>query len=1061
MKIDLVKSFDISLTALTSLLGKSGKTNNIDPILSIINSFLPNTAFLEGQFATGFAIERVEELKPVTLLNLTIFWITNNFPGRSSSELLYKWLKSHGITSLLKALSSMKGPTAEALLEKFFRLAIEAEDIQTVRYFIEEGVSVNGCICRHPLILDNLTPLQFACIRGNIELAQELIKAGSSIDQPRTGWKSSALVLAIMGENLRGRRSFWDGDQGVICDENDDEEFPDEVHSQEGLDRFTNLINSLIDAGASVNVDVTGGSDTMERKRGYEALSDRHSPLTVASKYRILELVDIFIKKGADVNFLTDHEMSALHECLYSWEEMSLGEWYLSPHCQRRQFFPGSKSVSKIVSVVRSLLKAGVDVNDEYCVGYCDEHDQCDCPSSTTLDLSLLTGNIEIVDMILCAGARTTTEHSVEHAIEMESVEVLGRLLRSGAPLSKKAFGYAMEKDSNGRYVKALLAERQSIRTKRAVLVEAIKYGARSTIVHLFKDETSNHRKLFQKSPDLTCAIERCCEKGNVDILHLILEKSLTYQVSISPMFGRSLYMAALNNQVEIIGTILSAGMEVNAMAKVEDSALLAAIKNQHKRVTEILINAGAMLNPKSESGSNCIQRGKASGNILITAIQLGDLTVIKNLVEAGADVNAFGNASTEPYWECSCIRPLTAAVMRKDFYLINYLISAGAVIDPGSDCDGKTMTVLSAAVRNQDFELVDFLLHAGANPYDARALEEATNNFRLLQVLLTALLNRERPRNGTDSGIRALNKAMEKQDEVMVRAIINSPLKYFKSTESALHGALLYDSGPDFEVTRMLLIPGGADPNCVWKYEHYPCIRSPLFVAIGRKSPQKVQLLLEAGAEPDKALTCGMQRTPMQLAVSDKQHDIVRKLLSHKADPSAISRTAYHDHRTPIQIAVHNRDIEMVRVLLQNSANPNAAFSEITDWMNTPLQRACKDGSKEIVELLLVHGADVNATHPKNCTTALQIAATQGFLGIAYLLLKHGADVNAPAAEVNGWTALEGAAEHGRVDMIQLLFNAGASISEDGQSQYESALRRASENGHHAVRRLLESYLG
>jgi ankyrin repeat protein len=119
------------------------------------------------------------------------------------------------------------------------------------------------------------------------------------------------------------------------------------------------------------------------------------------------------------------------------------------------------------------------------------------------------------------------------------------------------------------------------------------------------------------------------------------------------------------------------------------------------------------------------------------------------------------------------------------------------------------------------------------------------------------------------------------------------------------------------------------------------------------------------------------------------------------------------------------------------------------------------KNGSKEIIELLLVHGADVNAAHPKNCTTALQIAAIQGFLGIAYLLLKHGANVNAPAAEVDGRTALEGAAEHGRIDMVQLLFNAGASISEDGRSQYESAMRRASANGHHATRRLLESYHG
>jgi ankyrin repeat protein len=951
----------------------------------------------------------------------------------------------------------MKGPTAEALLENLFRLAIETEDIPTVRYIIEKGVSPNGHICRHPRIPDNLTPLQFACIRGNTELAQELIKAGSIIDHPGTGWKSSALVLAIIGENLRTNRSFWKGDEWAISDP-DDEDPQDKVPSQEETDHFLNLINNLIDAGASVNLDVSGEFGTgLGWGWEYESLSDGHSPLTAASKYRVVELVDLFIHKGADVKFLTDHELSALHECLYSWEETNSGR-ELIPLRQRKQLFPGSKSVSKIAGVVRSLLKAGANANDYiYCGEDCEEHDypiECDYPSGTTLDLSLLTGSIEIVDMILCAGGRTTTKHSLEHAIEIESVEVLGCLLCLGAYLSEKAIGNAMQKDLSGRYVKALLAERQDIRTKRAVLVEAIKSGSRSTIVHLFQDETSNQRKLFQKNPDLTGAIERCCEEGHIEILRLMLEKSSTCGVSISPMFGTSLYRAVSNNHDEIVDAILSAGMDVNAMGKVRHSPLFAAIKNQNKRVTEILINAGAILNPKSEPWPNCVQREKVSGNILIAAIQWGDHTLIKNLVEAGADVNAFGKTS-DYHSKCSCIRPLTAAVMKNDFDLVNYFISAGAEIDLPSDCDGKIMTTLSAAVGNQDFELVDFLLRAGANPYDAGALERATNNLRLLQVLLKALLNHEKPRNGTNSGIRALNRAMKKQDQVMVRAILNSPLKHINSIGLALKGALLFDSTPDFEVTRMLLI-SGADPNSAWKHDS-----SPLLVAVGCKSPQKVQLLLDAGAQPDQPLTFGMSKTPLQLAVSNGHHEIARKLLDHRADVNAISWTGCHANMAPIEIAVYKRDIEMVRLLLQYNADPNTVFNEGDYWLDKPLQRACKDGSKEIIESLLVHGADANAIHAKNHTTALQIAATKGFLGIAYLLLKHGADVNAAAAEVDGRTALEGAAEHGRVDMVQLLFNAGASISEDGRSQYESAMRMASENGHHATRRLLESYHG
>jgi ankyrin repeat protein len=41
-------------------------------------------------------------------------------------------------------------------------------------------------------------------------------------------------------------------------------------------------------------------------------------------------------------------------------------------------------------------------------------------------------------------------------------------------------------------------------------------------------------------------------------------------------------------------------------------------------------------------------------------------------------------------------------------------------------------------------------------------------------------------------------------------------------------------------------------------------------------------------------------------------------------------------------------------------------------------------------------------------------------------MLLKAGADVNASPAYIEGRTALEGAAENGRLDLVQLLLNAG-----------------------------------
>ena len=115
---------------------------------------------------------------------------------------------------------------------------------------------------------------------------------------------------------------------------------------------------------------------------------------------------------------------------------------------------------------------------------------------------------------------------------------------------------------------------------------------------------------------------------------------------------------------------------------------------------------------------------------------------------------------------------------------------------------------------------------------------------------------------------------------------------------------------------------------------------------------------------------------------------------------------------------------------------------------------------SKELVELLIEYGAEINSPPAEKFgATALQFAAIGGYIGIAFVLLGHEADVNAPPARSEGRTALEGAAEHGRTDMVQILLNSGCIITGDGQEQYERALERASENGHHAVRKLLEGH--
>jgi ankyrin repeat protein len=266
------------------------------------------------------------------------------------------------------------------------------------------------------------------------------------------------------------------------------------------------------------------------------------------------------------------------------------------------------------------------------------------------------------------------------------------------------------------------------------------------------------------------------------------------------------------------------------------------------------------------------------------------------------------------------------------------------------------------------------------------------------------------------------------------------------------------FDSTPNLEIIRTFLgLIADLGHSSEGKFELDNCLRTiptALFTAVQKEDLRKIELLLEACGSLRKRAIKGMDLYTIRSVITGKNSDILQKLLEHGFDPNI---ALVGRHGTLLEHATETRNVELIKSLLKYGANPNPSLDELS---HTPLQIASRDGSREIVELLLEHGTDVNAPPAKSHgATALQFAAIKGLLGIAFHLIENGADVNAPAAEFEGRTALEGAAEYGRLDMIQLLINAGASISQEGRTQYESALRRASENGHSAVRRLLESY--
>ncbi|XP_039067278.1 ankyrin-1-like isoform X2 [Hibiscus syriacus] len=182
----------------------------------------------------------------------------------------------------------------------------------------------------------------------------------------------------------------------------------------------------------------------------------------------------------------------------------------------------------------------------------------------------------------------------------------------------------------------------------------------------------------------------------------------------------------------------------------------------------------------------------------------------------------------------------------------------------------------------------------------------------------------------------------------------------------------------------------------------------TPLLHAARQGHTLTAKYLLERGANP--SIPSDLGATALHHSAGIGNIELLKHMLAMGVEVDSQS-----DAGTPLVWAAGHGQHDAVKVLLEHNANPNAE----TEDNVTPLLSAVAAGSLACLDLLIQAGAKVNIT--AGGTTPLHIAADHGNPELINSLLKAGADPN--VTDEGGEKPIQVAAARGQRKAVEILF--------------------------------------
>lgn len=527
--------------------------------------------------------------------------------------------------------------------------------------------------------------------------------------------------------------------------------------------------------------------------------------------------------------------------------------------------------------------------------------------------------------------------------------------------------------------------------------------------------------------------LETAISTGNMVFVHLILLHGAHVPVLADTTEGLLAIVPPHCRQdtISLLSTLGASGLI---------SAIDLASRRGHMKIVRLCSEAGSLL--KTDSARACKKMAIKAG------VRCGDYQFVQQVLDSGTRVDVDAPVRDgDPDWDTA----LQWAAERGRLDLVQLLRKFGARLDSPPTAYG--WTVLQGAVISENVDLVKYLLESGAdvNFYNAEsyipsplASAARSANLELFQLLQEAGANMVE--QGPDALIKAVWSQIKGPRESLTASRYNNSATIIRLLVDHLSSSANSRAAIPFPSQHLSVILHFPQLMNLLLQEGLLDASAALIIAIRMQDLALVTLFLRRDADVNNDPPEGPWA--LKEAVDSGGLAILHYLLTHGANSREKARA--------LQAATRRRSrAECVRLLLDYEADINAdplPVHSAGKYYRTALQAAAEDGNLELVRLLIAEGAEVER-FSAGCNdqgTALQFAAMMGHTSVAYELIQQCANVNALAIGEDGRTALEGAAEHGRLDMVQLLLNL------EVETQGSRALRFAKREGHESVVALL-----